>query len=57
MLPCGCKQHSHQAWLEAQLEMGRVESVEGRMDWRSRRDFIINFMHEWDVAKAGKITP
>jgi hypothetical protein len=57
MLLCGCKQHSHQSWLEAQLELGRVESVEGPLDWRSRRDFICNFMHKWDISKADKIEP
>jgi hypothetical protein len=58
MLPCGCSEaHSHEAWLEAHFELGRVESVNGPLDWRSRRDFIINFSHKWDISKAGKIDP
>jgi hypothetical protein len=57
MLLCGCESHTHQSWLEAHLELGRVEIATGPLDWQSRRDFIINFRHKWDTLKAGKIEP
>ena len=59
--PCDCAadfRHSHQAWLEATLEVGRLEHREGKVfPWRERGELIKRLMHNWDYPNPGKIEP
>ncbi len=56
-LPCGCTEpHSHQAWLEATIELSRLQQISKTpFDWRRRRALMWELIHDWDAANAGKI--
>ena len=49
-MACGCIEHNHAAWLDAHYKLGYYESVNGQLDWRARREYLIDAIHKYQNA-------